>query len=428
MRYLVGLVCVLALGVMGCSETSGTGGSGGGFGGEGGSAGVGGGGAGGKAGSGGMTGQVFPCTEQGIRDAIAEGGGPHTFACEGPQTVVTEAEIVVENDVTLDGGGDLTVHGNDDHFVFTVPQGVTAELRGFGVSRAGCPPEEASGKQALPPGCKANGITNGGTLTLRDSTVSDNAAFGIYNGDGASITVLNTTVSGNDEGGHGIDNDGLALVINSTISGNDVFNDGSLTLLSSTLSNDQGEYALGTGASAPTTVVANTLVRGDCENNRPLTSDGYNIESPGNACGFGQESDQVEATAEELNLGPLQDNGGPTETHALLQGSIAIDQIPEADCEADTDQRGEPRPAGAADRLYCDKGAFEWQPLNDFCKPFTNYQPACYPVCEDYAESSLLHGCVDVSSVANCYEGNDCTTDTCEAEWAAWLDDCIGGP
>ena len=31
----------------------------------------------------------FPCTEQGIRNAIAEGGGPHTFNCDGAQSVVT---------------------------------------------------------------------------------------------------------------------------------------------------------------------------------------------------------------------------------------------------------------------------------------------------------------------------------------------------
>jgi hypothetical protein len=64
----------------------------------------------------------------------------------------------------------------------------------------------------------------------------------------------------------------------------------------------------------------------------------------------------VSVTPEELNLGPLQDNGGPTMTHALLPGSIAIDVIPEAACEVDTDQRGFPRDS------MCDVGAFEVQP------------------------------------------------------------------
>ena len=91
MRYFMGLVLALALGVMGCSETAGTGGT------------AGDGGSGGSGGSGGMTGQEFACTEQGIRDAIAEGGGPHFFACDGPTSVVTSAEIVIDNDVILDG-------------------------------------------------------------------------------------------------------------------------------------------------------------------------------------------------------------------------------------------------------------------------------------------------------------------------------------
>ena len=52
---------------------------------------------------------VFACTEQGIRDAIDEGGGPHYFDCVGPTTVPTEAEIVINNDVILDGEGDLIV-------------------------------------------------------------------------------------------------------------------------------------------------------------------------------------------------------------------------------------------------------------------------------------------------------------------------------
>jgi hypothetical protein len=63
-------------------------------------------------------------------------------------------------------------------------------------------------------------------------------------------------------------------------------------------------------------------------------------------------------------LGPLQDNGGPTMTHALLPGSVAIDRIPPSLCvDADgqpltEDQRGEPRPG----RTMCDVGAFEVQP------------------------------------------------------------------
>ncbi len=53
-------------------------------------------------------------------------------------------------------------------------------------------------------------------------------------------------------------------------------------------------------------------------------------------------------------LGALANNGGPTQTMALGAGSAAIDAAPVAGCPA-TDQRGVPRPQGAA----CDIGAFE---------------------------------------------------------------------
>ena len=64
-------------------------------------------------------------------------------------------------------------------------------------------------------------------------------------------------------------------------------------------------------------------------------------------------------------IGPLQNNGGPTLTHALLPGSEAIDSTYPSGCgdqigaPLTTDQRGFSRPVGAA----CDVGAFEYRPL-----------------------------------------------------------------
>ena len=371
MRILFSFMCLLALGLTGCSEGNGEGGSGGmaGTGGEGGTGGMA--GTGGEGGSGGTVAcidNVCPCTEAGIRAAIAEGVGPFRFDCDGPTTVETEAEIVIDNDVSLDGGGNLTVEGRFEGFdssTFAVLEGVTAELRGLGVTRADCWPEEFSDKQ-VGPFCDS-GITNGGTLTLLNCTVSGSVGRGIYNGDGGNLTILSSTVSGN--GYWGLDNDGLASVVNSTVSASAVFNEGSLALSGSTLSNDQGE-ALLTGGPRPdrdyATTIADTLIHGGCGIGQPLSSAGHNIESPGDTCGFGQLTDQVEVTAEQLVLGPLADNGGPTMTHALGAGSVAIDQIPEVDClDADaqpltTDQRGEPRPETGG--TMCDVGAFELQP------------------------------------------------------------------
>ena len=108
----------------------------------------------------------------------------------------------------------------------------------------------------------------------------------------------------------------------------------------------------------------NTILDGTCKVLPVVDSLGGNVESEGNTCGLDHSSDQVYVPAPLLLLGPLQDNGGPTMTHAFLSGSVAIDWIPEADCvDADglplaTDQRGEPRPGGT----MCDVGAFEVQP------------------------------------------------------------------
>jgi len=72
-------------------------------------------------------------------------------------------------------------------------------------------------------------------------------------------------------------------------------------------------------------------------------------------------------TYADPNLGPLQSNGGPTQTHALLAGSPAIDVTAGISCTDDvgatltTDQRGAVRPYPAGGK--CDLGAFEVGPL-----------------------------------------------------------------
>jgi hypothetical protein len=173
------------------------------------------------------------------------------------------------------------------------------------------------GVRPRPSAARGGGIWNNGTLTVTNSTVSENTADsggGILTG--GTLTVTNSTVSGN-----------TAADV-----GGGIFNSGG------------------------TLTVTNTLIDGDC--NEAIASSGYNIESPGNTCGFDQGTDQVDVTEGQLNLGPLQDNGGPTMIHALLPGSVAIDVIPADMCEVTEDQRGEPRPGGT----MCDVGSFEVQP------------------------------------------------------------------
>jgi hypothetical protein len=87
--------------------------------------------------------------------------------------------------------------------------------------------------------------------------------------------------------------------------------------------------------------VANQLSGGDCSG--AVTSDGYNLDSDG-ACDLSATGD---LTADPM-LGPLKNNGGNTETHALLPGSPAVDAADSNSCPA-TDQRGRPRPVDGDD-------------------------------------------------------------------------------
>jgi hypothetical protein len=447
-RYFVGLSLALALGVMGCSETAGTGGSGGlgghgggggiagsgggggsaGSGGDGGTAGSGGGGgsggSGGDGGAGGGTGDPFPCTEQGIRDAIDAGGGPHYFACDGTSPIVTQAQILFDNDIILDGEGKLTVDGNEDHRVFFVLLGVTAELRGFTIVDGLAIGEDGGGirnwgtldlvdssvsgneaRQECDPLCrggKGGGIaTTEGTTTLTNSTLSHNIADqgggisidGNPFDSGPIVALTNSTVSGNIARNASVPSDladrggGIRLtfstltMINSTVSGNTAEETGGgidsyfgrATLMNVTVSGNAGG-AIRAVQQAPnySLTLARSLVDGRCELEDILgsvaISNGYNIESPDDTCAFDQVTDNSEKTAEELNLGALQENGGPTMTHALLTDPVvsdAIDQIPKADCVGSydlpltEDQRGKPRPAGAESK--CDVGSFEVQ-------------------------------------------------------------------
>jgi len=419
---------------------------------------------------------VFPCTEQGILDAIAAGGGPHTFDCDGPTTVVTEGEIIIDNDVVLDGEGNLTIDGNDDHRVVWVEAGVTVELNGMTVSGGFVDDADGAGirnegtltitdsiiedNTAVSPYAgvgsgggiyntgtldvlnsvirynsdvadqfnmsQGSGIYNTGTVTLLSSDVSENYGYescvfstGIltlidsqvsYNssGDGAAITASGTLVVSNSTVQHGfyevIVSGGATTVTNSTVtSGGGYFpvilhSGEALTLLSSTVVQDSGSLAFATidGSYGSDVRVANSLIVGTeglsdftCSGN--IISLGGNIESPSNDCGFTEPTDLVSVSTDDLKLGPLADNGGPTVTRALLPGSVAIDWISEADCvDADrqpltTDQRGVARPQGGA----CDVGAFEW---------------------------------ADCSGTA-CDDGNDCTADYCDPSDDSWCVD-----
>ena len=205
-------------------------------------------------------------------------------------------------------------------------------------------------------------------MTLRSSTVSDNTGSGIVST--GPLTLTDSTVSGNVSAnfasGGGIVAYDITLLVNSTISGNSTSGGpggainacgpygfggcSPLTLISSTISGNIGEPSILVGTGDAPMLVTNSLVDGDCAGD--VTSNGYNIESPGNTCGFDQTGDQASVSAVLLDLQPLANNGGPTQTHAITTDSAAFNA---GTCEVDEDQRGVTRPQGPT----CDVGAFE---------------------------------------------------------------------
>ena len=236
------------------------------------------------------------------------------------------------------------------------------------------------------------GISNAGDLTLTNVTVRNNTAGatlgakadggGIYN-DGGTLALNNSTVSNNTarSDGAGIFNDnGTLTLTNSTVSGNiadgagaGIYNNGgTLTMTASTVSSNRVHLSRPGGGifNAGTARLRNTIVAGntgpahpdDCKGS--VTSLGHNLLGTSAGCTFTAAiGDQAGTAASPIDpqLGPLQDNGGPTFTHALLPGSVAIDTGTCNDADGSTplttDQRGKtrPRPQGGT----CDVGAYE---------------------------------------------------------------------
>jgi CSLREA domain-containing protein len=254
------------------------------------------------------------------------------------------------------------------------------------------------------------GIYNfGGTLIVTNSTFSNNSVVGgdsfgsgggIYNA--ATLIVTNSTFSNNSAGGGGgggISNGGTLTITNSTFSNNSasdsggggIFNGGTLTVSNSTFSNNSasnsggvgggGIYNNGTPVSIESTILADNT-SGNCLG--AITDEGYNL-SDDTSCGFTSTTSQNGVLDTQLKLGPLQTNGGPTQTIALGAGSVAIDAIPLTACTYQNvnpctnppttsasgplvcDQRGEPRPSPGQNA--CDIGAFELQAV-----PFAQFK------------------------------------------------------
>jgi hypothetical protein len=208
-------------------------------------------------------------------------------------------------------------------------------------------------------GQQGGGIDSQGSLTIANSTINNNSSIGYGGGiaNAGPLTISNSTISGNAASFKGLGNGGgiytgggTLTISNSTISGN---------LVPSSFGQGGGIYIVG-----GTLELENTILKAGASGanifrqSGTVTSHGYNLSSDDGGGFLTAAGDQINTNP---MLGPFQDNGGPTATHALLTGSPAINAgDPNFTPPPNYDQRGPGYDRVINGRI--DIGSFELQP------------------------------------------------------------------
>ncbi|MEO7432531.1 MAG: choice-of-anchor Q domain-containing protein [Dokdonella sp.] len=241
---------------------------------------------------------------------------------------------------------------------------------------------------------EGGGIDSGGDLTIVRSTIRANTAMyggGLYVY--GPTHIRDSTISGNlasPGSGGGLFNTAELWIVNGTISGNAADTDGGgiysnyrTSLYSTSIINNDADHdrdengGIGGGVFAGAFLdaqflIINTLFAGNTLFDAPIYDD---CSGTLDAVGFNEFGDPSGCTINGPwggvtpgSIGPLRDNGGPTFTHALLEGSEAVDNVfASSSCVDDdgedmpTDQRGAVRVTGTR----CDIGAFEYGSILD---------------------------------------------------------------
>ncbi len=308
------------------------------------------------------------CACMTITDSVASNNAKNGISNSGSYTANATATLTVVNSIVADNdGGGIANDGELGSATATIVSTTVSGNSLGGVFSSGLPP-----------------LGSFGQLTITKSTISGNSAFrgGGINCYGSFLTVANSTISGNsserDGGGiyaNGFLNGPNVSIVNSTISGNSgtsgggIYNTSSLIVRSSSITDNSA----GSGGGicndhlhqlAPVVEISNTILNAGAlganifNNGGSVTSLGYNLSSDDAAGYLTGPGDQINTNP---LLGPLQSNGGPTFTHALLPGSPAIDAgDPNFSPPPLYDQRG-----CSFDRVFdgrIDIGSFETQP------------------------------------------------------------------
>jgi parallel beta-helix repeat protein len=265
--------------------------------------------------------------------AVLDGTGKGPVITTEGNTVLTVNQLTLTGGSAPDGGGAF-LEGGSAQFTESTISGNTAMDSGGGIDAGGeggfnLIDSTVSGNTAL--GSGSVGGTGGGIATsgpagggnIIRSTISGNTAGGVGSGaeggglvnDGGQLIISNSTISGNtatgvNGGGGGVsDEGGPVIVTDSTISGNAASSYGAA------IESVNGVSLAGdivADAGGPPAVT-------ECQGSAP-TDLGYNVDDDG-TCGLSASNHSVSDSATIRNyLGPLQNNGGPTDTIALSSG------------------------------------------------------------------------------------------------------------
>ena len=327
-----------------------------------------------------------------LRAAIAASvpGDMITFNLALPATIsLTSGEIDIVSSINVAGPGAnlLTISGNHVSRVFSIALPATVTITGLTIANGTDAVDNAGGA----------GISNFHQLTVSNCNFTGNQASGDGGGienNGPILTVTNCTFSNNSGGtgggiaslagsgslettnctfnnntavfGAGVENiSGNFVATNCTFASNtattsggaiegEIFGGVSIANCTMSANSGGGIVILGGLIDLQNTIIADSTGAADCVSVSPLGLNSHNLIKDGSCSPMLSGSPK---------LGPLQNNGGPTPTMALLAGSPAIDAGDDTvlglPLSLTTDQRdaGFPRKAGA----HVDIGAFEVQ-------------------------------------------------------------------